>query len=97
MDAASAEGAAVFFDAGASYDIEGAPLTFLWDFGDGGSASGPAPSHVYADQGAYIVTLTVSDGLAFATDTLVITVSNGAPVRLTLFRPYRKLPPPQFG
>ena len=51
----------------------------MWDFGDGGSASGPAPSHVYADQGAYIVTLTVSDGLAFATDTLVITVSNGAP------------------
>lgn len=38
------------------------PLSFLWDFGDGGSATGPDPFHQYTADGLYPVTLTVSDG-----------------------------------
>ncbi|MFH1921247.1 MAG: PKD domain-containing protein, partial [Planctomycetota bacterium] len=55
--------------------------TILWDFGDGNTASGSLiSSHVYADNGPYVVTLTVTDddgGEGF--DTLTVTVSNVAP------------------
>ena len=45
-----------------------------WDFGNGGfsNSNNPAPSRVYATNGQYTVTLTVSDG----TDTATKTVSN---------------------
>jgi PKD repeat protein len=36
--------------------------TFAWDFGDGSTGSGPAPSHTYAAAGTYTVRLTVVDG-----------------------------------
>ena len=36
--------------------------------------------HAHADQGTYTVTLTVSDGVTSTTDTLVMTVLNGAPL-----------------
>src|SRR5690348_7544346 len=56
------EGTAVQFDGTGSSDPDGDSLTFAWTFGDGSSGSGPAPSHVYADDGTYAVTLLVSDG-----------------------------------
>jgi PKD repeat protein len=34
---------------------------YSWDFGDGSTAVGPAPSHVYAAPGVHVVTLTVTD------------------------------------
>ena len=49
-------------------------LSFTWDFGDGRSAVGPAAHHAYLVAGAYTVTLTVSDGLSVASDTLTVTV-----------------------
>ena len=42
-------------------DQNGLPLTFLWSFGDGSTASGPKVSHVYAAPGTYTVTLTVAN------------------------------------
>jgi hypothetical protein len=40
-----------------------APLSFLWDFGDGSPpAHEPAPAHTYARPGQYLVTLTASHG-----------------------------------
>lgn len=36
-------------------------LSFSWDFGDGGTATGPFPSHQYVSTGTYPVCLTVSD------------------------------------
>lgn len=39
----------------------GDAVSYSWDFGDGGSATGPAANHVYAAEGTYSVTLTARD------------------------------------
>jgi PKD repeat protein len=41
-------------------------IQYTWDFGDGATAEGPTPSHVYATPGAYLVTLTVMDADAWS-------------------------------
>jgi hypothetical protein len=43
-------------------DPDGDPLSYAWDFGDGGSGGGASASHVFAVGGTYTVTVTVSDG-----------------------------------
>src|SRR5262249_13264863 len=78
------EAATVAFDGSASYDADGDTLTYSWNFGDGGTAGGTAggamPTHAYADDGLYTVTLTVYDGHGnSSSDELVVTVNNVAP------------------
>lgn len=34
--------------------------SYLWDFGDGNTSTDPNPTHVYADTGNYVITLTVT-------------------------------------
>ena len=75
---------------------EGSPITFTatitdpdtptghilhWDFGDGETAGGTlTPTHVYADDGVYTVTLTVTDNHgSVGSDTCIVTVNNVAP------------------
>ena len=55
-------GQALAFDGTASSDPNGDALTYLWEFGDGATASGATPSHSYSADGTYTATLTVSDG-----------------------------------
>ncbi len=38
--------------------------SYMWDFGDGTSASGPSVEHTYSKQGEYLVSLTVTDGIS---------------------------------
>ena len=39
-----------------------APFTYLWTFGDGGTASTLSPSHTYVQTGTFDVTLVITDG-----------------------------------
>jgi PKD repeat protein len=51
-------GDVVFFNASLSSVTNG---SFSWDFGDGTSASGVAPTHSYSAPRTYTVTLTVTN------------------------------------
>jgi len=75
------EGSAVAL-ALSSTDADGDALTFTWDLGDGtkGTGSVPPANHVYADNGAYDIVLTVDDGRGgAATARTTATISNVAP------------------
>jgi ELWxxDGT repeat protein len=74
------EGTTVVFDGSGSTDADGDALIYAWSFGDGNTGNGATASHVYADNGTYTVTLTVSDGFGGShSDMLKITVENVAP------------------
>jgi outer membrane protein assembly factor BamB len=68
----------VNFTGSSSYDPDGDPLTYNWDFGDGitsGWQSNPNASHSYSSTGNYNVILTVTDGEDQHNDTCVIHVT----------------------
>ena len=85
-DQAVTAGAVVTLDGSGSSDPDaGTTLTYAW-----AQTSGPAsvvlssssvvkPSFTSSQAGAYVFTLTVSDGVLTATDTVVVTVSGGVP------------------
>jgi DNA/RNA endonuclease G (NUC1) len=74
------EGSAISMSAAGSTDPDGDALTYLWSFGDGGTATGLAVSHTYAQDGGYTVRLIVRDSRDLAdTITTTATVSNVAP------------------
>ncbi len=58
--------ASVEFKANESSDIESDIESYLWDFGDGNTASGPQVNHTYFNTGTYTVKLTVDDGSSLA-------------------------------
>ena len=75
------EGSALSFSGSTSTDPDaGDVLTYSWDFGDNTTATGVNPTHVFTDNGQYIVTMTARDQIgAWRSTTKVVTVSNVAP------------------
>ncbi len=77
-------GVAVTFDGSASSDPNGDTVTYLWSFGDGAMGDGASPSHIYAAEGVYTVSLTVNDGaldspIATTTADIAVPPANRAP------------------
>jgi chitodextrinase len=57
----SCKNASCTFDGSASWDSDGSVVSFAWNFGDGTTSAGAAPSHRFSTRGNYNVTLTVTD------------------------------------
>ncbi|WP_433214158.1 PQQ-dependent sugar dehydrogenase [Dactylosporangium sp. CS-047395] len=71
---------AVTFSSAGSSDPEGGALTYAWTFGDGGTSTAANPSHTFAANGTYSVTLTARDPQgAIGTANVTISVGNTAP------------------
>jgi PKD repeat protein len=70
----------VGFNGGASRDPDGLIASYAWNFGDGASGTGVAPSHTYTAAGIYTLSLTVTDNLgATGSDTATVTITNRPP------------------
>ena len=65
-------------DGSGSSDSDGTIVSYAWDFGDGGSATGATASRTYAAAGTYAVKLTVTDDKG-ATNSITKQVTVTAP------------------
>ncbi|NIS79780.1 MAG: PKD domain-containing protein, partial [Anaerolineales bacterium] len=75
------EGEEISFDGSASDDPNGTIVSYLWEFGDGGTSLEQNPVHPYSQDGTYTVTLTVTDNeSATDTDTTTATVIDTDPI-----------------
>jgi PKD repeat protein len=69
------------FDGTGSYDSDGGAITsYTWDFGDGATATSPTPTHIYAEEGSYALTLTVLDSSGHASTAATTVTISDAPV-----------------
>jgi hypothetical protein len=64
----------LFLFSAAASDEDGDSLTYNWNFGDGGTATGLTATHVYNIPGAFNATVTVSDGKKEASGSAGVTV-----------------------
>jgi len=70
----------------ATFNVSGStgydqPIYCSWDFGDGAFGEGVSPAHAYAQDGDYLVTLTVTDADGSTDSTsLTITVADKEPI-----------------
>ena len=56
------QGLTIQFDGGQSFDPNGLPLTYAWDFGGLGTSTQADPSFTFQDDGTYTVTLLLAQG-----------------------------------
>ena len=75
-------GGTVVFAITAADEDEDDTLTYSWDFGDDQTSTEEDPTNVYAANGSYVVTVTVSDDTDEATATATVLVGNQAPVAI---------------
>ncbi|MEQ9264433.1 MAG: PKD domain-containing protein [Balneolaceae bacterium] len=69
----------VNFSSAGSSDSDGTITSYSWTFGDGNSSTLANPSHTYAADGSYSVSLTVTDnGGATSNDVTTATISTGS-------------------
>jgi glucose/arabinose dehydrogenase len=82
----------VRFSSSGSGDVEGDPLSYSWDFGDGSpTTSEPSPLHTYSVKGTYTARLTVTDSRGGSSSAVVvISVGNHAPTA-TIHQPHPSL------
>ena len=71
----------VTFTGSKSFDRNGSPITYHWNFGDGTSSTAADTIHTYSDTGRYTVILSVTNQQVLTTkDSVVITLlGNGTP------------------
>jgi PKD repeat protein len=75
------EGVAIAFNGSGSYDPDGSIASYAWDFGDGNTSSVESPTHTYAQNGTYTVTLNVTDGdVATDINTTTATIADIGPI-----------------
>lgn len=60
-DQSGSVGATLGFSANASQDPDGTIVSYAWNFGDGGTATGPYATHAFANVGTFEVRLNVTD------------------------------------
>ena len=65
----------------------GAPSSWLWNFGDQGTATDQSPGHTYSTAGSFTVRLTVSNVYGTDSTTRVVTVAQNQPVAGFTFTP----------
>ena len=51
----------ITFDSSGCSDSDGTIVSYSWDFGDGTTSTSHNPTHIYAQEGSYTVTLTITD------------------------------------
>ena len=74
--------------ADASNDPDGSIVSWLWEFGDGNTSTEQNPTHRYADNGTYVVKLTVTDDKgATSYTTKIIEVANAPPTVAITYEP----------
>jgi len=79
----------VVFDASSPSSTAGEIVSYNWDFGDGATATEPAPVHTYKEKGTYRVVLEVLDsGGHTVLDELTVRVFNRAPHAEFHYSPY---------
>jgi len=77
---------AVQVNASSSFDPDGDALTYAWDFGDGGDATGVGATHLYSAEGSYTIRLTVTDSNGRAnTATNIVTVTSAGDMPVASF------------
>jgi PKD repeat protein len=76
----------------AGYDFGCSPHTFIWNFGDGGTANVKSPTHTFSSSGAHTVSVTISNSAQqnFQRQTTVTTGTSGCGTitNLSLFIDY---------
>jgi PKD repeat protein len=82
------EEVAIAFNGSGSYDPDGRITAWLWEFGDGEISTDESPTHSYASDGQYMLTLTVTDNRgANGTDTTEIVINAHPTLNCTLIEP----------